>query len=82
VLRVLILVISAVLVFTILRRPTLYPRWMAWFNPFGLLVVVFLLFLYVPAVGNYLMPTAMNVAHAVMFGASLWALRDVGKRIV
>lgn len=78
VLRLLVLVNSALLVFTILRRPTLYPRWMAWFNPIGLLIIVFLLFLYAPVVGNYLIPSAMNVAHALMFGASLWALRDEG----
>ncbi len=74
VLRVLVLANSAVFVFTIVRRPTLYPRWMAWFNPIGLLVLVFLLFLYLPVVGNFLVPTAMNVAHFMMFNASLWAV--------
>ncbi len=78
VLRVLVLLNSALLVYTILRRPTLYPRWMAWFNPIGLLVVVFLLFLYLPALGDLLIPSAMNVARLVMFSASLWALRRVG----
>ena len=76
ILRILVLVNSALFVVAVLRFRTLYPRWMAAFNPALLLAIVFLLFFKVPAVGDYLAPTAMNVAHGVLFSASLWALRD------
>ena len=75
ILRILVLANSALFVVAVLRFRTLYPRWMAVFNPALLLAVVFLLFFELPAVGDYLAPTAMNVAHGVLFSASLWALR-------
>lgn len=75
VLRILVLVNSGVFVFAILRFRTLYPRWMVLFNPTFLLLFVFLLFFKVPAIGNYLAPTAMNVAHLILFSVSLLALR-------
>ncbi len=76
ILRVLVFANSVVFAVAILRSRTLYPRWMALFNPIALLLVVFLLFLKVPTIGDYLVPTAMNVAHFVMFSVSLLALRQ------
>ena len=73
-LRILVLLISGLFVFAILKYETLYSRWMAMFNPFGLLVLIFLTFLFVPMIGNFLIPTAMNVAHFVLFSASLISL--------
>ena len=75
ILRVLIFALSSVFVFTILRYETLYPKWMAFFNPFLTLAVIFLLFLFIPFIGNYLLPAAMNVAHFVLFATSLLALK-------
>lgn len=75
VLRVLVLAISVCFVWAILRGGTLYPKWMALFNPITLLLLVFFLFFCVPAVGKYLAPTAMNVAHLMLFSASLIALK-------
>ncbi|MBZ0112060.1 MAG: hypothetical protein K8J08_06345 [Thermoanaerobaculia bacterium] len=80
VLRVLVLANSTLIVYTILRTRTLYPRWMAFFNPIFLLVLVFLSYFLLPTIGDFLVPTAMNVAHLVMFSISLVALRVPLKR--
>lgn len=73
-LRLFVFLISIFFVITILKGDTLYPKWMAFFNPILLLGIVFGLFFIFPTVGNYLVPTAMNVAHFVLFAASLFSL--------
>ena len=74
VLRITILIVSILFVYIILKFKTSYPRWMAFFNPILLLIIVFALFFLLPIVGNYLVPTAMNVAHLIMFSTSVLAL--------
>jgi len=71
VIRVTTLIASGLFVYLVLRRRTLYPRWVALANPFLVLVAVFVSYFLVPAVGIYLLPTAMNVAHFVFFSAAL-----------
>ena len=74
--RVLVLLLSLGIVVPILRGQTRYPRWMVVFNPIVLLGAVFAAYFVAPAVGVYLLPAAMNVAHVVFFGLSTWvALR-------
>ena len=63
ILRVVVLLISIFFVWAVLKGGTLYPRWMALFNPIFLLIIVFTLFFLVRPIGQYLAPTAMNVAH-------------------
>ncbi len=75
ILRVLVLLISVSFVWAILKGGTLYPKWMAFFNPILLLIIVFALFIFVRPIGQYLAPTAMNVAHLLLFSASLFALK-------
>lgn len=75
VLRVLVLGISVFFVWAILKGGTLYPKKMAFFNPIALLLLVFFFFFCIPAIGEYLAPTAMNIAHFVLFSASLIFLR-------
>lgn len=72
VLRVLILLLSFFWVMAVLKGKTIYPKWMAVFSPIVLLVLVFLSYLLVPAVGKYLVPTAMNAAHLAFFGLSFY----------
>ena len=74
ILRVVVLLISVFFTGAILKGGTLYPKWMAFFNPILLLIVVFALFFFVQPIGQYLAPTAMNVAHFGLFSASLFAL--------
>jgi hypothetical protein len=75
VIRVTTALVSIGFVGLILTGRSRYPRWMALFNPILLLALVFASYFAVPAVGKYLVPTAMNVAHFGVFGASLFALR-------
>ncbi len=76
ILRVVVLAISIIFVTAILKGNTLYPKWMAWFNPVLILATVFLLFFLMPSIGNLIAPTAMNVTHVVVFSASLFALKN------
>ncbi|WP_026231806.1 DUF6796 family protein [Neolewinella persica] len=70
-LRIIILLLSVAFVAAILRTSTYYDRWMAFFNPFALLLLVFGIYFAVPVVGRYIAPIAMNVAHFVLFSVSL-----------
>ncbi len=74
ILRVTILIVSILYVYIILKYKTPYPKWVAFFNPILMLAIVFFLFFFVPSIGNYLSPTAMNEAHLFMFSASVLAL--------
>ena len=71
VLRVSILVISAIWIFLIARGRTHYPRWMAIFSPFAILASIFALYFAAPSIGVYVLPIAMNVTHAIVFALSL-----------
>ncbi len=74
VVRVGILLISGVYAVRILKGGTLYPKWMVAFSPIILLVLIFLSYFYLPAIGDYLLPPALNVAHTIFFAASLYVL--------
>ena len=52
-----------------------YPGWFAILNPIFLVIVCFLIYFLIPAIGGYLMPIAMNVAHFVLFGVSLLLMK-------
>lgn len=66
-LRILVLGVSALWIALIAGGKTMFPKWMALSNPLALLLVVFGLYAALPAIGTYLVPTAMNVAHFVFF---------------
>ncbi|PIQ37141.1 MAG: hypothetical protein COW59_08815 [Lysobacterales bacterium CG17_big_fil_post_rev_8_21_14_2_50_64_11] len=65
---------SLLFVGAVLSGRTLYPRWIAAFSPIALLAAVFASYLLVPAIGIYLLPTAMNIAHFAFFVLSLAVL--------
>ncbi len=75
VVRVVIAVVSLLLVTAVASGRSLYPRWMAACSPIVWLLLVFVSYRLFPAIGVYLLPTAMNVAHLVFFTLSLWVLR-------
>ncbi|MEP5632060.1 MAG: DUF6796 family protein [Tateyamaria sp.] len=66
-----VLILSGVFVWLCLTGRSLYPRKMAVLNPIFLIIVSFVIFFTVPAVGKYVMPIALNVAYFVMFSVSL-----------
>jgi hypothetical protein len=72
--RLAILLFSAGFAYLVWKGSTPYPRWMAVFNPFVILVAVFLTYPLAPSVGRLLAPIGMNVAHFIFFSLSLWAL--------
>ncbi|MDZ4115415.1 MAG: DUF6796 family protein [Xanthomonadaceae bacterium] len=74
VVRVVIGLASLLFVGAVLSRRTLYPRWMAAFSPIALLAAVFVSYATIPAIGVYLLPTAMNIAHFTFFMLSMLVL--------
>lgn len=78
--RAAVLIVSGIFVWLCLTGRTHYPRTMALLNPISLILVSFLIFFALPAVGKYIMPIALNVAYFVLFAVSLWiASRPQGK---
>jgi uncharacterized protein DUF6796 len=75
ILRVAIVIISVLWIWRVWTGETLYPRWMAGFNPGLLLGLIFGTYALLPSVGAWLLPAAMNLAHAVVFAMSLFSLR-------
>jgi hypothetical protein len=73
-LRIIVLVLSIAFAWAVWRGGTLYPKWMAFFAPVLPLALVFLSYLAIPAFGRFLVPTAMNATHLLLFSASLWSL--------
>jgi hypothetical protein len=69
--RAAVLVLSIIFVWLCLTGRTHYPRAMAILNPIFLIIVAFIIFFTVPAVGKYIMPIALNVAFFVMFLVSV-----------
>jgi len=66
-LRVMVLVISVLFAYAVATGRSDYPRWLAFFNPMTLLVLVFVSYFAVPPLGHRLAPAAMNVAHLLFF---------------
>ena len=70
--RVAALVFSGLFIWLILTGKTHYPKWMALFNPIVLILASFAVWIAIPAIGVYLMPIALNIAFAILFGVSLY----------
>jgi len=75
--RVLVLVISVLMVCGIVSGRTPYPRWIIIFSPIVLVIQIFALYVMVPAIGVYMLPAAMNVAHVIFFALSTWAAAQI-----
>lgn len=70
VVRFQVLATSAILAVTIFRGQGYYPRWLALFNPFVLILLTFSTLLFMPKIGKYFVPEALNVAHFIFFTLS------------
>ncbi|MEP3232926.1 MAG: DUF6796 family protein [Hyphomicrobiales bacterium] len=66
-----VLVLSIIFIWLCLTGRSFYPRAMAVLNPIFLIIVAFIIFFTVPAIGKYIMPIALNVSYFVMFSVSL-----------
>lgn len=81
VLRLAVLINSVLWVWMIASGRSDYPKWLAVFSPIVMLVSVFAIYMVSADVGRFLLPGAMNVAHVILFGLSLFALsRQRGER--
>jgi len=80
VIRFQVMIISVILAFVIFKYETYYPRWLALFTPFVLILLVFSTLLFMPAIGKYFVPEALNVAHFIFFTIStIWARKIMKK---
>lgn len=75
--RITTLLLSVIIVWLALTGKSHYPRWMAALNPIFLIVLSFVVYAVVPALGIYIMPIALNVAFFIFFAASIWHARKV-----
>jgi hypothetical protein len=76
--RIAVLLLSAIYIWLVLTGKSFYPRWMAIVNPILLIVASFVVFVVAPSIGKYLMPIALNVAFAIYFFASIMIARKQG----
>ena len=70
VIRFQVMIMSALLAICIFRFDTYYRRWVAIFTPFVLILLTFSTLLFMPAIGKYFVPEALNVAHFIFFTIS------------
>jgi len=70
VIRFQVMIMSVLLAICIFKFQTYYPRWMALLTPFVLILLTFSTLLFMPAIGKYFVPEALNVAHFIFFSLS------------
>lgn len=70
VIRFQVMIMSVILAVAVFKYQTFYPRWMAIFTPFVLILLVFSTLLFMPSIGKYFVPEALNVAHFIFFALS------------
>lgn len=78
-LRVWVSVISVFFVIPIVKGETIYPKWMAVFNPLVLLISVLVIYNIAPSVGYIIGPIAMNIVHFIIFLLSLIIIKIKSK---
>ncbi|MEP2278604.1 DUF6796 family protein [Maribacter sp.] len=78
-LRVIVALLSIVFIVAILKGGTYYKKWMAIFSPIVILVVVALVGLAIPAIGQHTLPILMNITHFILFSLSLYQLNNLLK---
>ena len=69
--RLSVVAFSLLFVGAILSGRTHYPKWFALFNPILLLLSSFAIWFFIPAIGIYLMPIALNIAFGLLFLMSI-----------
>jgi hypothetical protein len=73
--RLILLAVSCIWFWQIIKDQTIYPRWMAFLNPFALYLVILLAFMFIPDIGIWLYPAAIHIAHMIVFALSLYYLK-------
>lgn len=70
----LLLVLSGLFSYLVFTKQSNFPRYFAGFSPVIILALVFLSYFLIPQVGVYLLPTAMNIVHIILFGTGTYLL--------
>lgn len=70
VIRFQVMIMSLLLAICIVKFDTYYSKWVAVFTPFVLILLTFSTLLFMPAIGKYFVPEALNVAHFIFFSIS------------
>jgi len=73
-LRIIVAVLSIVYVVLILKNKQGLPKWLAFFNPIVLLIIIISSLFWFKPLGVHIAPIAMNVTHFIFFSVMLWAL--------
>lgn len=81
VLRVVIATLSLVFAITILKGGTYYKKWMAFFNPIVILILLVIIGKLIPSLGKHMLPILMNVTHFILFTISIYQLNKQSKTI-
>ncbi len=76
VLRLAMLIVSALWIKLILSGKTAFPKWMAIFNPAVLLVTMVMLYIFKTKIGLYVFPVAMNATHFIIFALAMFTARE------
>lgn len=66
-------IMTIILTYVILKKPTLYPKWMAWCNPLTFYALFLICYLIIPPLGSLLIPAGFNLAFFFFFLFSLIA---------
>ena len=74
VLRLIIASLSIVYILLILRNKQGLPKWLAFFNPIVLLIIIISFLFWFKPLGVHIAPIAMNVTHFIFFGVLLWQI--------
>lgn len=77
VIRITTLCLSGIIVYLVLTGKTYYPKWMALFNPIVLLLLNFVVYAAVPAIGKFMMPIALNIGFGLFFILSLLQAKNL-----
>jgi len=75
--RLAVVAFSGIFIYLILSGRSHYPKWMVIFNPILLLLASFAIWFFIPAIGIYLMPIALNLAFALLFIISTLLSRHI-----
>ncbi len=76
-LRFIFPLLSVVFIVAILKGGTYYKKWMAIFSPIVILIALALSGLAIPSIGQHTLPILMNITHFIIFGLSLYQLKNL-----
>lgn len=69
--RIAVLLFSIIFTWLTWTGRSHYPKWMVLFNPILLLLSSFAIWFFIPSIGIYLMPIALNLAFSILFLISI-----------